>query len=202
MATIGYARVSTREQNLRRQLAALEKAGCTKIFEEKQSGKSMDRPELKAMLDYIRDDDEIVVVALDRLGRDAADLTTIIATIQQKGASLNVLNLPSFAGVESASLRSMLTNLTLEIYKYIAQNEREAIHQRQAEGIAAAKADGVYKGKPAEYSDHARDPQKRYIYKRAVKMLQQDPPVPKAKIARELGISRPTVYRIAQNVHL
>lgn len=96
MAKIGYARVSTRDQNLARQIEQLHDASVNKIFQEKLSGKNADRPQLKAMLDYIRDDDEVVVLSLDRLGRNSHDLTDIIETIRHRGAQLNVLNLPSF----------------------------------------------------------------------------------------------------------
>lgn len=85
MAKIGYARVSSKEQNLDRQLEALQ--DVSKVFSDKISGQSTDRPQLKAMLDYIREGDIIVVTELDRLGRNNKDLTDIMNTIQQKGAT-------------------------------------------------------------------------------------------------------------------
>ena len=201
MTKVGYARVSTREQNLNRQIDALNREHVTKIFAEKRSGKNTERPELHKMLDYIHDDDEVVVIALDRLGRSAADLTQIINEISQKGATLNVLNLPSFQDVQNKNLRNMLTNLTMEIYKYIAQEEREAIHERQAEGIAAAKARGVYVGKKPQYTADSPDRHNRYIYEQAVKMLTDTNPKPKAQIARILGISRTTLYKINESLN-
>ncbi|WP_125583066.1 recombinase family protein [Lacticaseibacillus suibinensis] len=199
MTKVGYARVSTREQNLDRQLSALKGAGCTRIFQEKRSGATLERPELAAMLHYIHDDDEVVVVALDRLGRSAADLTETINTIGQQGATLNVLNLPTFSEVPNKAMRTMLTNLTLEIYKYIAQEEREAIHERQAAGIIEAKRRGVYKGGVPQYSADSPDKHRRYIYNQAITML-EDGKLSKAQIARTLGISRPTLYRIVAEI--
>lgn len=200
MTKVGYARVSTREQHLDRQIEALNKAKVSRIFEEKRSGKNTDRPELKKMLDYIHDDDEVVVVALDRLGRSAADLTHIIDTITRKGATLDVLNLPTFKDVPNKNLRTMLTNLTLEIYKYIAQEERETILERQREGIALARERGAYLGKRPQYSKNTSDRHDRYIYDQAVKMLTEHNPRPKAQIARTLGISRTTLYKISSSI--
>ena len=90
MAKIGYARVSSKEQNLDRQLQALE--SVSKVFSDKVSGATTERPQLQAMLDYIREGDIVVVAELDRLGRNNKDLTEIMNTIQQKGATLEVLN--------------------------------------------------------------------------------------------------------------
>ncbi|WP_034992667.1 recombinase family protein, partial [Liquorilactobacillus vini] len=139
MTKIGYARVSTRDQNLARQLEQLKSAGVTKIFQEKISGKDADRPQLQKMLNYLRDDDEVIVVSLDRLGRNSKDLTDIIEKIRRRGATLNVLNLPSFAGIKDPNLRNLITNIIVELYKYIAQEERETIRERQRQGIEIAK---------------------------------------------------------------
>src|SRR5574340_1270470 len=98
MAKIGYARVSSKEQNLDRQLQALE--SVSKVFSDKVSGATTERPQLQAMLDYIREGDIVVVAELDRLGRNNKDLTEIMNIIQQKGATLEVLKLPSMSGIE------------------------------------------------------------------------------------------------------
>ena len=103
MAKIGYARVSSKEQDLERQLQALE--SVAKVFSDKVSGATTERPQLQAMLDYIREGDIVVVAELDRLGRNNKDLTEIMNTIQQKGATLEVLNLPSMSGIEDDNLR-------------------------------------------------------------------------------------------------
>lgn len=199
MAKIGYARVSTRDQNLARQIEQLHDAGVNKIFQEKLSGKNADRPQLKAMLDYIRDD-EVVVLSLDRLGRNSHDLTDIIETIRHRGAQLNVLNLPSFASIEDPNLRNLITTIIVELYKYIAQEERETIKIRQQQGIEIAKRQGKYKGKIREYGPHSPNRQKRYIYKEACRLLNRkkdgDETLTKRQIARMLGIAPVTLYRI------
>ncbi|MFT8867687.1 recombinase family protein [Liquorilactobacillus nagelii] len=200
MTKIGYARVSTRDQNLARQLEQLKSAGVTKIFQEKISGKDSDRPQLQKMLNYLRDDDEVIVVSLDRLGRNSKDLTDIIEAIRHQGATLNVLNLPSFAGIEDPNLRNLITNIIVELYKYIAQEERETIRERQRQGIEIAKKQGKYKGKVREYGPDSPNRQKRYIYKEACKLLDQkkagNADLTKRQIARMLGIAPVTLYRI------
>ncbi len=97
MAKIGYARVSSREQHLDRQLTALK--NVDKLFTDKLSGTTTNRPELQKMLAYIREGDIVLVTELDRLGRNNQDLTKIMNTIQNKGATLDVLNLPSMTGM-------------------------------------------------------------------------------------------------------
>lgn len=151
MVKIGYARVSTTDQNMDRQLEQLKH--IDKLFQESISGVSKDRPQLKAMLDYIREGDIVVVTELERLGRNNQELTEIMNQIQTKGATLEVLNLPTLRGIEDDNLRRLLNNLILELYKYQAQAERERIKERQAQGIAIAKTQGKYQGRKALFTE-------------------------------------------------
>lgn len=151
MTKIGYARVSTTDQNLDRQLDQLKH--IDKLFQESISGVSKDRTQLKAMLDYIREGDIVVVTELERLGRNNQELTEIMNQIQTKGATLEVLNLPTLRGIEDDNLRRLLNNLILELYKYQAQAERERIKERQAQGIAIAKTQGKYQGRKALFTE-------------------------------------------------
>ncbi|MHC5268848.1 recombinase family protein [Enterococcus sp. LJL98] len=155
MSKIGYARVSSQGQSLDRQLKALE--SCSKVFQEKASGKGLERASLEAMLDFLRDGDIVVVTELDRLGRNNDDLSSIIETIRAKGATLEILSLPSFKGIEDANLRALLNNLILELYKYQAENERKRIRERQAQGIELAKQQGKYLGRKPKF-DNFEDP--------------------------------------------
>lgn len=125
MAKIGYARVSSKEQNLDRQLQALQ--GVSKVFSDKLSGQSVERPQLQAMLNYIREGDIVVVTELDRLGRNNKELTELMNKIQQKGATLEVLNLPSMNGIEDENLRRLINSLVIELYKYQAESERKKL---------------------------------------------------------------------------
>lgn len=146
MNKIGYARVSSLEQNIDRQIEVLERQ-TTKIFTDKESGTSRKRQGLKELLDYIRTDDIVVVTELDRLSRNNEHLTEIMGIIQSKGATLEVLNFPSLLGIKDDNLRKLLNNLILEIIKYQAQAERDRIRERQRQGIELAKKKGRYKGR-------------------------------------------------------
>lgn len=151
MAKIGYARISTSDQNMARQLEQLK--GVDKLFQEAMSGASKARPQLKAMLDYIREGDIVVVTELERLGRNNKELTEVMNEVQATGATLEVLNLPTLRGIEDDNLRRLLNNLILEIYKYQAQAERERIKERQAQGIAIAKTQGKYQGRKSLFTE-------------------------------------------------
>ena len=149
MSKIGYARVSSKEQNLDRQLEALQ--SVSKVFSDKASGQSTERPQLQAMLDYLREGDIVIVTELDRLGRNNKDLTEIMNAIQQKGATLEVLNLPSMNGIEDENLRRLINNLVVELYKYQAESERKRIKERQAQGIDLAKKKGRFTGRKSTF---------------------------------------------------
>ncbi|QIW59633.1 recombinase family protein (plasmid) [Lactococcus raffinolactis] len=149
MSKIGYARVSSKEQNLDRQLEALQ--SVSKVFSDKASGQSTERPQLQAMLDYLREGDIVIVTELDRLGRNNKDLTEIMNDIQQKGATLEVLNLPSMNGIEDENLRRLINNLVVELYKYQAESERKRIKERQAQGIELAKKKGRFTGRKSTF---------------------------------------------------
>ncbi|MFZ6626374.1 recombinase family protein [Vagococcus fluvialis] len=194
MTKIGYARVSSREQNLERQFELLERAEVKKIFSDKLSGKDNNRPQLKEMLNYIREDDIIVVSELDRLGRNNKEITSIMNQIQDKGATLEILNLPSLNGIQDDNLRRLLNNLIIELFKYTAENERKQIRERQRQGIEVAKEKGKYKGRPLAYSADSNNKQKRVTYEKIVEMLEKDVPI--TQISKELDVARNTIYRI------
>ena len=200
---IGYARVSTTDQNLDRQLEQLQKADCKKIFQEKISGKNANRPQLQAMLDFIREDDEVVVISMDRLGRNSRDISNIIEQIKQKEATINILDLPSFEGIKDRNLKNLLTNLVLEIQKYTAEQERKITLERQKQGIKLAKERGVYKGGVVQYSKDSKDPKRRLIYNTVVELLERKikgESITITEIANQVGITRNTVYRIKKEI--
>lgn len=200
---IGYARVSTTNQNLDRQLEQLQKADCKKIFQEKISGKNANRPQLQAMLDFIREDDEVVVISMDRLGRNSRDISNIIEQIKQKEATINILDLPSFEGIKDRNLKNLLTNLVLEIQKYTAEQERKTTLERQKQGIKLAKERGVYKGGVVQYSKDSKDPKRRLIYNTVVELLERKikgESITITEIANQVGITRNTVYRIKKEI--
>ena len=196
MSRIGYARVSTIDQNLDRQLELL--SNCDKVFTDKASGKNLERAGLQDMLDYIREGDIVVVTELKRLGRNNKELTETMYLIQSKNATLEVLNLPVLTGIEDDNLRRLLNNLIIELYKYQAEEERQSILTTQRQGIELAKKRGVYRGKQFEYSENAKNPQKRFIYNEIVRMLDEDISV--MEIAKRTGASRSLIYRIKRRL--
>lgn len=139
---IGYARVSTEDQDLRLQCDALKEAGCKRTFEEKVSGAKRDRPELIEMIEQLRDDDTVVVTRLDRLARSTRDLLDISEKLKDVGAGLRSLAEP-WADTTSPAGRIVTT-----VFDGIAEFERELISQRTSSGRVAAKARGVRSGRP------------------------------------------------------
>ena len=193
MAKIGYARVSSKEQHLDRQLAALK--DVDKLFTDKLSGANTNRPELQKMLAYIREGDIVMVTELDRLGRNNHDLTKIMNSIQNKGATLDVLNLPSMTGIADPNLRQLMTNLIIELYKYQAESERKRIIERQQQGIALAKRQGKYHGRKPQYAKD--DPRLQHAFKLYQAGMSD------VDVARNTGIKRTIFirYRKKLDVH-
>lgn len=195
----GYARVSSTDQNLDRQIEALKNAGCKKIYQEKISGKNIeDRQELLKLIKTIHEEDIVTVISLDRLSRNSDDIRQLLSQIESKGATFEILDLPTFNGIEDTNLRKLLNNLVIDLMSYTAENERKQIRKRQAEGIAIAKSKGVYQGKQLEYGPHSRSLQKRVIYQQIVNGLNEGKPI--AQIARLNDVSRNTVYRIKKRL--
>lgn len=153
MAKIGYARVSSTDQNLERQLVRLNEVGCKKIFSDKMSGGTLARPSLQEMMNYIREGDVVVVTELDRLGRNNEELTEILDAMRRKGVIFEALNLPSVLGIQDENLRRFMNNLVIELFKYVAESERKKIRERQRQGIALAKQRGVYKGRKFQFTE-------------------------------------------------
>ena len=147
---IGYARVSTDDQDLRLQRAALKEAGCKRTFEEKISGAKRDRPQLAKMIEQLRDEDTVVVTRLDRLARSTRDLLDIAERLKEVGAGLRSLAEP-WADTTSPAGRMVLT-----VFAGIAEFERELIHQRTGSGRVAAKARGVRFGRPQAHPRSGR----------------------------------------------
>src|ERR1700712_1557049 len=140
MARIGYARVSTIDQDLDIQQAKLKAEGCAIIRSEKVSGGSRDgRAELATVLDFLRPGDELMVTRLDRLGRDTRDVLNLIHECEQRGAFVTVLD-------PHVSTRGEMGHIVLTVLGMVAQMERRFIKERQRDGIEQAKRNGVYKG--------------------------------------------------------
>lgn len=156
----GYARISTREQNERRQLVALQEFGIKKekIYVDKQSGKDFERVQYQWLLQKIKPGDTLVIQSIDRLGRNYEETLEQWRIItKEKGTDIVVLDMPLLDTRQSKDLTGVLiSEIVLQLLSYVAQTEREFIRKRQAEGIAAAKQQGVKFGRrpmerPPEY---------------------------------------------------
>lgn len=176
MAVVGYARVSSLGQSLEVQEAALREAGCQKIFAEKRTGTTQEgREELRRALEYVRENDTFVVTRIDRLARSVGDLSEIVATLAGKGVSFRALQQGEF-DTTAATGRLFLTMLGA-----FAEFETNLRRERQMEGIAKAKAEGRYRGRPVT------------VNKGAIRSLSTEGVKP-TDIARRLGVARSTVY--------
>ncbi|MBM0204555.1 recombinase family protein [Micromonospora sp. STR1s_5] len=177
MARIGYARVSTLDQDLEGQVARLKSEGCAIIRSEKVSGGSREgRGELATIIEFLRPGDELLVTRLDRLGRDTRDVLNLIHEAEQRGAFVTVLD-------PHVSTRGEMGHIVLTVLGMVAQMERRFIKERQREGIERAKGEGVYAGG------------KRRLDRQQIAALHAGGSGP-AAIARSMGCSRMQVYRV------
>jgi len=174
---VGYQRVSSVDQNAARQLEGMQ---VDKMFTDKASGKDANRPQLQAALDYLRDGDMLVVHSLDRLARNLDDLRKIVSGLTDKGVQVQFMKEGLlFTGEENA-----MSKLLLSVMGAFAEFERSLIKERQREGIAIAKAKGLYKGrKPSLSSEQVTAAKEKAAAG-----------VPMAKLARDLQVSRQTLY--------
>jgi DNA invertase Pin-like site-specific DNA recombinase len=179
---IGYARVSTFDQNLSLQIDALKNAGCELIFEEKISGKSKDRPELIRMFDILRKGDNVIVWKLDRLGRSLKDLIDLVSKMEKLHVGFESIQ-------DSINTGTATGRFTFNIFASLAEFEREIISERTKAGLIAARARGRKGGRPPGFS-------KETLSKiRAVKVLYDIQDKSMQEIAEDLSISRATAYR-------
>ncbi|MBU3865571.1 recombinase family protein [Streptomyces sp. 4503] len=175
---IGYARVSTKGQNLDRQIDALRQAGCRRIFADKKSGKNAQRPELKACHAFLQEGDTLVVPSLDRYGRSLQDLVNMVAELRTRGIGFQSLH-------EALDTTTPGGRLVFHVFAALAEFIRELIVQGTHEGLAAARARGRVGGRPTVVNDD--------LLRMARDML-PNPDNSVASIARILGVSVGTLY--------
>ena len=183
----GYARVSSTDQNLSRQLEQLKKENCNKIFKEKVSGKNIqDREQLQKLLNVLKSGDTVVISSLDRLSRNYEDIKHLYNEIVNvKQCNLLVLDMPCLSANNNSLISKFMNELILNVLAFVSENEREKIRERQKQGIAIARANGKYKGRaycmtPATFLTQ---------YERV-----QNGSIRVAPLCRELGISKQTYY--------
>jgi DNA invertase Pin-like site-specific DNA recombinase len=175
---VGYVRVSSLDQNEHRQLEGVE---LDKTFLDKASGKDVKRPQLTAMLDFVREGDAVFCHSMDRLGRNLGDLRKLVDLMTERGISVHFLK----EGLTFTGEDAPMANLMLSVMGAVAQFERDLIRERQREGIELAKRAGAYKGRKRKFS-----PERAAELSRRLAEGEE-----KASLAREFGVNRATVYR-------
>ena len=177
---IGYARVSSKDQNLERQTAALKKEKVFRIFTDTASGSSTHRPGLDGALNYLRPGDQLIVTSMDRLARSLIDLHRLVGDLTARDVSVKFIKEGQTYSLNSTPLAKLM----LVLLGSVAEFERAIIRERQAEGIARAKERGVYKGRAKVLTDEQLAQAREWVGEG----------VPKAEVARRLGIGRTTLY--------
>ena len=180
MANIGYVRVSTAEQNTGRQFADFEEKGIhlDKVFEEHISGKDRQRPQLAAMIDYVREGDKVYIESYSRLARNTRDLLNLVHELEEKGVT--VVSLKENFDTSTPQGRLMVTFM-----QGIAQFERDMIKERQAEGIAIAKAQGKFSKPITPKPDNWKELYNRYKQRELTAV----------SLAKQCNISRSLLYK-------
>lgn len=174
---VGYIRVSSDGQNTARQLEGMQ---VDRVFEEKISGKDTNRPQLEAMLSYVREGDEILVHSMDRLARNLDDLRRLVSQTTKKGIKITFLKeCMTFTGEDSP-----MSTLMLSMMGAFAEFERSLTLERQREGIVIAKAEGKYKGRKPSLTQQQASQLRQRVQNGANK----------SELAREYGVSRETLY--------
>lgn len=186
----GYIRVSTREQNEQRQIIALNEFGISEkqIYMDKQSGKDFERPNYKRLIRKLKSGDTLVIKSIDRLGRNYDEILEQWRIItKEKQVSVVVLDMPLLDTKQDRDLTgTLIADIVLQLLSYVAQTEREFIHQRQAEGIAAAKEHGVKFG---------RKPMERPKDFERLKLQWQNNEISARAAAKRLGITHRTFIK-------
>lgn len=180
---VGYVRVSTVEQHEDRQLVTMEKYQVEKVFQEKVSGKDKNRPQLQLMLDFVREGDTVVIHDFSRLARSTKDLLEIVELLNSKGVSI-------ISSKENLDSNTSTGKLMLTMIAAINEFERTNMLERQREGITIAKSKGKYKGRKEVKVDNFAAHYQRYINRQ----------VNKIQLAKELGISRPTLDKLIKEM--
>ena len=176
---IGYARVSTQDQNLDLQNDALKAAGCENIYTDKMSGSKKNRPGLEEILGFIRKGDTLVVWRLDRLGRSLKHLIQVLNQLDERGVYFKSIQ-------ESLDTSTPGGKLIFHVFGALAEFERDIIKERTLAGIAAARARGRKGGRPRKLS-------KKQV--EMAKKLKDDPTIPIEEICKTMGVSKATLHR-------
>ena len=200
MALIFYARVSSKDQNLERQLYRAKQVNADKVFKDKKSGKNIKRSGLKEMINYIREGDTIEVVSLDRLSRNYNDIKKLVQLFKEKKVKLLVDDLP-VTRTGNDLVDNFLLDMMISLMGFVAENERQKIRERQRQGIARAKQSGKYIGRTKKYSPTSTSREGRLVYQGIKNDYLNNNYQTKVQLAKKYGISRQQLYRILLTIN-
>jgi DNA invertase Pin-like site-specific DNA recombinase len=193
---IGYGRVSSKEQNLQRQIEALENFGCDRIFTEKESAKDFERPVYQDLKSKLRFGDIFVVKELSRFGRNKEQIKEEWEWFMKNDIDIVVLDMPILNTAQYKNIAGMgklVSEIVLTILSWMVEEERSRIKQAQAEGIKLAKLAGKFKGRPQKYSSNSTGADK-IIYDHVLQQLNNNVSI--MDIHKETGLARNTIYKI------
>lgn len=201
-----YARVSTKDQNLDRQLERAREIGITSdyIYIDKASGKNMERQGLKDLLETVQKNDTIHLIELSRLSRNYKELQQTLMQLRLKGVKVIADDIPLMQ-TEDDSFNNAMTDVFISVIGWVADNERKKTLERQRQGIELAKKKGAYKGRQAVYTKRSTGAtkliqrQRQDVYD-TIKAAYDQGDVNKFRLARDLGISRTTVYNVLKRI--
>lgn len=187
----GYIRVSTQEQNLDRQIEAMKEMGISErdIFSDKQSGKDINRPQYQTLKQILRPGDTLIIKSIDRLGRNYTDIKNEWSYLSENGIFIQVIDMPilNTNNQNKDLIGNVISDVVLTLLGYVAQQEREFLKQRQAEGISAAKAKGIKFGRPK-----AKKPDYFDVYLEKVKKRE----ISAVMAMKELNLKKTTFYKL------
>lgn len=196
---VGYVRVSTKKQNVQRQVDNLKVYGCEEIFIDRESGKDFNRTEYIKMKKFLRKKDVLVFGELDRLGRNKNEIDKEWQELINKGVDIVALDIPILDTRKyQDEVGSLILNITKELFSYIAEQERTKLLERQRQGIEIAKKAGKFKGRPIQYGPEAKGKDK-IVYDKVIELLKENVSV--LDISKNTGVTRNTIYKI-KNLYL
>lgn len=196
-----YIRVSSKEQNEGRQLEIAKEMGIDSkcIYIDKESGKNLERPQWKKLMDTLRVSDTLIVQDLSRLSRNRKDIKDVWKNLTDKGINIEVVNMPLLNTEkysEMGELGEVITNMVFELLSWMVEDERKRIKSNQRQGIELAKKEGKYKGRPVKYHEKAVGVDK-LVYDAVISGIENGISV--KDLANKLTISRNTIYKIKNN---
>lgn len=195
MTKIGYIRMSSFNQNLDKQIELMKDNQVETIFKEIVDDNDIIHPEFHKMIESVCKGDQIYVTSLDCLGKSYNEIKDTVTYLKNEKVCLSILDAPSLNfNTGNELLDTAMFDMILTLLNYIVENERKKILDRKRQGIEYARRASGYKGRTLAYTKNSGDPRKRIVYQKIVRMLKDDIAI--TIIAKENGVSRPTVYKI------